>query len=385
MQSVDPGLLASRFRLNPALDLKRFEELPPAQRQALTDLEQHGELEAVLVPRDASSNLTVKAVDHRMATLFAGLRQPAVLDPDDDPGELARSISALLLDGVLQIEADDGFVSGPSAHTLIFGRISDGRTEDRPTDLSIEALRYGQTLPLGDARSLSHRLYAYNRVPLHPRWQERFGDPERARTALGLGPRDRLTALLATDYELTEPGGWRSWSRVAYDPEGLHHKLYVSPHPESLPAAFRITVETLVELGVRAFKVGDGLFDLLRADKLVAYFESRDEVLEAAGALTSRLSGLRPQGVPFTAALTPDSMLSWGVDPPIDGALVAWRGVESWRLWITNQLAVSLLLARGQETGGVPPWRFALDHLRLQGIDTETWTIHETASGGVRW
>jgi hypothetical protein len=108
---------------------------------------------------------------------------------------------------------------------------------------------------------------------------------------------------------------------------------------------------------------------LLRPDKLVAYYPSFERLAAAADAVAGRLAGTPAQGVPFTAEIAGGGLLSWGVDPPPEGS---WSGGESWRLWLTHRLATALLA--GKQATGVEPWRFALERLRLEGVDTDSWT-----------
>jgi hypothetical protein len=76
-------------------------------------------------------------------------------------------------------------------------------------------------------------------------------------------------------------------------------------------------------------------------------------------------------GVPFTASVTTDGLLSWGADPPV---LPSTNGTgTSWRMWVTEQLAGYIEVARNTERGELEPWQFALERLRLSGIDTDTW------------
>ncbi len=43
-------------------------------------------------------------------------------------------------------------------------------------------------------------------------------------------------------------------------------------------------------------------------------------------------------------------------------------------MWITNRVAVAMIGARQSPNGRLAPWRFALERLRLDAIDTDTWT-----------
>ena len=80
------------------------------------------------------------------------------------------------------------------------------------------------------------------------------------------------------------------------------------------------------------------------------------------------------QGVPFTAEIGGEGLLSWGVDPAQERHRLAWEGPVSWRLFVTSRLARALLHARHESGPGLEPWRFALERLRLEGVDISTWT-----------
>jgi hypothetical protein len=157
---------------------------------------------------------------------------------------------------------------------------------------------------------------------------------------------------------------WRQWRpRGAAERHGERYKLYVSPKPESAAAAFDAVAAALGGArGVRGFKIGAEVDGLCRPDKLVAYFDRLDELRDGAERVRERLGGCPAHGVPFTAAITLDGLLSWGADPPVSGQV-------SWRLWVSERLADYLEDAAAEPE----PWRFALERLRLAGIDTETW------------
>jgi len=86
---------------------------------------------------------------------------------------------------------------------------------------------------------------------------------------------------------------------------------------------------------------------------------------EAAGVLGRSLRGCPAQGVPFTADVGGNGLLSCGVDPP-PGDVAA-----SWRSWITKRLADSLTTRRGTGRGELVT--AALADLRLAGVDPDLW------------
>ncbi len=384
-RSLLNDLSSARLRRGPAFHLLRLAELSSQHRRQLGDLADGPADSAVLLPSEEScANHSAKIIDQQTADLLTALDNPRHLadlactprSAEPEASEVESAVARLILDGVVEIESAGAFLAGPRAHPALFApsRPAGSGGGGRLAQLSLAALRYAERLPIDDARALSYRLYGYNRVPLHAAWEDRFGSPAAIETALGLDQRTTLSTLLAQKYDEEEIGGWRSWNRDGQGAATLTHKLYVSPHPESLATALRAAITTFVDTGVTAFKIGRDLSGLLRPDKIVAYFPSRAALERTASALAPHLDGLRAQGVPFSAEMSCGAMLSWGSDPPVDQKLVPWRGLESWRLWITNQLASALLLARAQEDCPVEPWRFALDRLALDGVDIDTWS-----------
>jgi hypothetical protein len=192
---------------------------------------------------------------------------------------------------------------------------------------------------------------------------------------LGLTSGGWARRRLAQVYDGATYPGWHSFSHRDIAPaNGIRFKLYASPRPEALAYAFPLIVERFCRLDVRSFKVGRSLDGLLRPDKIVAYFETRAELDQAATDLASALVGCSAQGVPFTAPFggtetTDDGLLSHGIDPPpeIEAA--------SWRAWITQRLAGFLVQVR--PATGPAAAEAALLAAEHAGIDTCTWAADE--------
>jgi hypothetical protein len=90
-----------------------------------------------------------------------------------------------------------------------------------------------------------------------------------------------------------------------------------------------------------------------------------------AAELETRLSGCAPHGTPFSAELVGEGLLSWGADPQFDNS--PGRVPESWREYVCNRLAFALVTARSASPTDASLVRFALDRLRLDGIDPDAW------------
>jgi hypothetical protein len=156
-------------------------------------------------------------------------------------------------------------------------------------------------------------------------------------------------------------------------------KLYVAPALEAAPHALAHVAEALGEQDAcEGFKIARNVAGLCRPDKLVAYFARLVDLHDAAARLRPRLDGLPAQPVPFTGAVDPAGLLSWGIDPAAGG-----REARSWRLWLATRLASYLVEARAAG-GETEPWRFALERIRLDGIDTGSWAPVSTGWDGAR-
>jgi hypothetical protein len=357
-----------------------WDRLAPEERHALARLPDDPDFYGVLRPAaGAPRHLGLKAVDRETALLFLTLHEPGAL-PAYVRTVLAeaagRTVARLVADGILEIERGGAFVAGAAA---LGGGIERGVGEGRLAKLSVAALQYGQALAVDDPLRLSYRLYGYNRRPLTPRWRRLLASAEAVQTHLGIAPGGAHRPGLDRAWKASPAGSgvepWLSWrtrqpERAASE-GGATWKLYVSPAPEALAESFGAVLDALAAGRAAQFKIGSGAAGLLRSDKIVAYFPDFERLAAAAEAVSSRLAGVPAQGVPFTSEIGGDGLLSWGMDPPA-AERGAWGGRESWRLWLTHRLARALLAARATE--GAEPWRFALERVRLEGVDTESWT-----------
>jgi len=364
----EPEVLGRELRANPACELVLADRLEPELRRSLAELEKDPGFYGVL-----RSGTTLKAVDRDTALLFLTLREPGPLPAyvrRMSGEEAAGTVARLVADGIMEIAAEGGFVSGPAAFELLWEEEDEGSKGGRLAALSIAALCYGQALAIDDPVRLSLRLYGYNRRPLTPAWKRRLPDAEAVERHLGIGPGGAHRRLLERWVRTGSSGPWLSWrddSRARS--AGGTWKLYVSPEPEALAEGFGRILDALATARTPQLKVGADAAGLLRPDKLVAYYPSFERLAAAADALAERLAGRPAQGVPFTSEIAGGGLLSWGVDPPPEGS---WAGGESWRLWLTHRLATALLAGKG--SSGVEPWRFAIERLRLEGVDTGSWT-----------
>jgi hypothetical protein len=376
-------LLAGRFRANTAYELVLFDRLAPEERETLGGLRSDPSFYGVLRPRPGAEALGIKSVDRETALLVLTLAMPAPLPGyvgDLFGADTGRAVARLVADGVLEVDAGGGFVSGAGALRLLAPEGEGCGGGGRIAALSRQALRFAQALPIDEPAALAARLYGYHRLPLTPRWRRLLPDAAAQARYLGTAAGGPAAAALGRDWVALPPAPtWLSWwrrSHRGFAPGAPTYKLYVSPTPEALSGGgFAAIAAALAAAGAIQFKVGADAAGLLRPDKIVGYFADFAALGEAATLLRERLDGAPAHGVPFTAEIGADGLLSWGLDPsPADG--LPWTGAESWRLWLAQRLARALLSGRAAAAGReLPePWRFAVERLRLEGIDTDTWT-----------
>jgi hypothetical protein len=390
------ALDSATYRFNPALELVVFDRLEPGLQSRLAALTRDPSFYGVILRVDRqAAGASAKAVDRESALLLLTLRTPGPI-----PGYARRllgadagnTITGLVLDGILEIESAGQFRSGPDAIGSIGLERYDGAGDGvdgapprgRIAQLSIDALRHAALLPISDVAVLAARLYRYNCLPLAPDITP-DGTPATGSTTdftrLGLAT-PAVAAALDRDWTCTASGvdgEWLCWSAAdrweSTDGTRGTCKLYVSPAPVAIREAFAATVAAASAHQALAFKAGAGPYGLLRPDKLVLYFRHRDHLYAAAAALTDALAGYPAQGVPFTAGVTADGMISWAADPPTHAVN------ESWRSWLTTQLAAALVAARTSDPESpdrTDPVRFALHRAAALRIDPRTWTPADT-------
>ncbi len=335
----------------------------------------------ILRPRN-DPRFSIKAVSRDTALLLFTLQTASLLPQYviDALGQQCDSIvGQMVFDGILEVEANGKMLCGPAARNVFYGETPSGAPQSALAVLSREALEYGEALSISDVATLSARLYTYNGIPASARWRRLLFDQAAVETHLGL--REASVARILDRRWVRLPSeatshAWMAWQSLVAphrDDNALTYKLYVSPACNELREAFAATAEAFSNSAAFHWKVGNGVFGLLRPDKIVAYFYEFTDLQDTAADILKRLEGCSAHGVPFTAEIAGRGLLSWGADPPADEHTVRWLERESWRGRICNLLATALALAKTSPHVGVSASQFAMERARLEGIDTDTW------------
>jgi len=336
----------------------------------------------VLLP-SGQSGPPMREVSADVALVFLVLRDPGLLPPPLAFASQKRrydEVARLLLDGVLEIETGGGFLGGLEGCAQLGITPVTAVQGGRIAQLSREGLRYGAALAFRDPARLARKLYAYNRCPPGPRAPHVNGvtgtldflglanGQTRARIDRGW----MISSADAAWLVFTRRGTYKASARSPC-------KMYVSPRAEAMPSLLGDVADALFATGADQFKVGLGDAGLLRPDKLVAYFPSRDDLLAANERMCTVVVGVPPHGVPFSSGLDGAGVLSWGVDPVGLGR----SGAVSWRQWITAVLAAALIGDDDGATAVEDRCTRALTRLRLEGVDADTFAPTSEWSGWV--
>jgi hypothetical protein len=363
------NLLGVRLRSNPRFSLIPIDRLPAQPSSVFVRMAEDPDSYGVLMP-PVDSVLPPKSVSRDAALMFLALAEPACM-PRLLTSLLGSAVDErlwpLILDDVFEVEVDGRFISGAAALRL---RGAEARAEPvaRVAQLSWNAITYAQRLELLSLHEVAWRLYRYNTAPSTPALQRRFPSDD-DRGSLGLSDSQMARHLRSSCHRSPAQGPWLAWHRADHGGPSPF-KLYVSPVLDQLPSVFSIAAEAFAKTGCSHFKLGRGVHGLTRPDKLVAHFASLDQLQRAADLIRVRAGDTQAQGVPFSAPIDPDGLLSWGIDPP--GFPMQPSGFErhSWRQWLTERIAGYVMAAR-QDNDDVEP--FVRTRIAFDGVDPQTW------------
>jgi hypothetical protein len=372
VQTLRPGLWERRFRLTPGLELIPLSDVAEEDRAGLGD-------GLFGLAYSQATGRPVLAIDVMTASDLFRLEAGGIHGtPGNGLGLDVEHVARLVCDGVVEVEGEAGrFQSGGAAYETLFGSPADVRPalpSPPHADVSLCALEYVVLLPTAGVSTIARRLYAFNATPRSRHWETRLGDEARERSWLrleSLASDPAFRRLYAPYRPKPDDDPWYRWRlRSGADGAAPRYKAYVTTSPESLPATIEAVVDVCMAQRIPAFKVGRGCRGILRPDRCIVYVHDMEALGRAGRGLQAKLGGFPCRRVPFTAPLGDSPCLSWGVDPPHTAA-VRSGATSSWRRWITRRLAEALARTDGLATN--VRIAFALQRLRLEGVDVASW------------
>lgn len=376
----------SVFRSNHNYDLIPYEKLDEKNKRIFSKLSENSDFYGILVPKKDNTSLSIKAVCHNTARLYQTLVLPGKIPEDIELANGMEKIEALIFDNIIEIKSDktDNFVSGINAYDNIDFEESTNK-KGALYNISKDALLYGQELEINEKHILASRLYFYNRQPLTPSLSEVFLSSKKVMEYFFMDEYGHNYNLTRKNWRPIKIKGefgkaWASFESLSEEPvsdNNVTYKLYLSTNVDSLKKDLTNILKILSSSKAFHLKIGKRITEMLRPDNFMIYFKNKDELMTTADNLKAVLSDTVPIGVPFTAEIFNDGLLSWGIDPPNNYKKSFLLRQESWRSWICGQLASSIIDAK-KEKNSLESWRFATKKLRLMGIDTERWIPPES-------
>jgi hypothetical protein len=357
------------------------------EKEILSGLYDEPEVYGVFAPTQEAANLTQKVAYKEIALIYLHLTQSSLLPRYfylSGSENQSKTIAQLILDGILEIEDEGNFVSGTSAVKSIFGQIlsQEAGIPGRLSVLSTQAIGYGLLLGGLDMRLLSRKLYSYNTLPWDEQARSAFTAKHSVKEFLFSTGGKEIKNLLKNSWEptnLEEKKYWFSWWKqkreiklTGYSRQ-VTFKLYISPAIEYIPKVFEQAVRILSASDAFSFKIGSTIEGLIRPDKMVAYFCSKAALMDVADLLKKELGGVTAHGVPFTAQIDESGILSWGIDPA-DSEVLPSVEAGSWRMKVTDQLALAIGQARADQLDIGRSIQFIRTKLLTLGISTTDWT-----------
>ena len=378
-------LFTGKLRATSLYHLTEWNLLSRYEQELLSGLFDEAEVYGVFQPVSGAASFTSKVAYKDVALLYMHLRQANFLPRCytlHDENKMHETISQLIFDGILEIEWNGNYVSGTSAVQAIYGDTIFDKSviPSHLSTLSANAIEYALMLRNLSIKLMAHRLYTYNTKPMDTATRLELYDRSNIQQFLFSNVSSDTNELLQSNWsqmQLSSNATWMAWTKLANNNtvsynSGITYKLYISPQVNDLAASFEKIILALNTSTAYCFKTGNTVKDLLRPDKMVAYFKNKDDVIKTADALSTQLKNCSVHGVPFTKQLDKKGLLSFGVDPSKKDILKLIEG-GSWRSTVTDKLAAAIIQAQQNNLDHVQAINFIGAKLLAAGINTQDW------------
>ena len=378
-------ILDKKFRQGRRFKLVEWNQLHPSQKQLLSGLYDEAEVYGLFEPINQTQALTYKVAYREVAMLFLHLQHFEKLPHyfiAAGTHNITGTLIRLVLDEIIEIESETGYMAGAMAVPVIYGEdiFEENYLPDHLSKLSVSAMYYAWMLWETNLQSVAAKLYAYNSLPWDGPMKARFNKTNTVEAFLFSRITEEEQKILDEHWNLNsiiQRRSWLSWSKKSIKEDlplssTFTCKLYISSLIYDLPEVFKRFIPVISSSSAFSFKIGDSIEGLLRPDKMVAYFYTKESLLNTAALLEESLGSYPPQGVPFTMQLDKSGLLSYGEDPPQSEVLKSIDG-GSWRASLTDQIALAMNQARSDKLDWQQSIRFIHAMLQTTGVNSHTW------------
>jgi hypothetical protein len=267
------------------------------------------------------------------------------------------------MDGLLEAQREGQFRSGPAVlQPADSSSASEGHEE--VTRVSELALHYALAVRHLPQNVLAERLYRFNSLPRAVKQKKDAAADFADRTCIDAAcPSPQIGGL---EWSVQSAPGWIYFRRGTRT--GGRFKIYLSPSTQDVPRVIGAFAGVVGGGRGGAFKMAFPADSLRRADKIVAYVSTFEELQETLSQLVGLALEAAVQAVPFSAPVPRAPLLSWGVDPP---NLSTHRN-SSWRTWLTRQVA-ECVHAVPAATSSDEALQYLKTALQVRDIDPLCW------------
>lgn len=353
------------LRLSTDYKLVAFDELEANYRASFKDLTNDPDFYGLLLPIPESSK-SIRAVCKNTAALIRNIESDGGLDEHKDADirhEINLLLRKLLYDGVLTGNARDGECATFSA------------PEFSPTSISELAISHAMDLNFLDPRQLAARLYVFNRLP----WSAKLSIHSLYDESKFVAVYGNPSSCWQSQNSHSSQGTWMYLRRKNGDGRNRGSeafKLYLNVHPYDVNSLLRQFLPLIDSVIAHSIKIACNSLAMMRPDKFILYFNSRETMEDAANIICPILGSYRVQALPFTSPLTANGILTWGQDPESSNDRIQWMEQDSHRSAVCNLIAASLFACR-HLSSKFDKWNFLVKRLAMEGISPLQWLYSE--------
>ncbi|HNP24357.1 MAG TPA: hypothetical protein PKM63_18960 [Panacibacter sp.] len=382
---IETGFLNRRFRTTESFQLTEWNQLTDNDRTMLLTVADVGDIYGLFISLSPGSTTQIIA-GRESALIFLHCKDYFHLPNfvlSQPYGKYENLVAELVLNDILALQYQETYISGSKAAPLIFGSewLERQSSPGKLSLLSANAIRYCFHLKNETVKSLGNKLYTFNVIPMDKSHEKYLSSVSAVSDFLFTHFPENNT--LSDNWTLNrERRYWFSWSRNKSIPQQKYgetvntYKLYLSPMPEATASLFNIAVPVLTRSGAGSFKIGQTMNGLLRPDKMVAYFENRDDLLLAANELEALCANTPAHGVPFTTQFDKNGLISFGID-----FQASRKQGYSWRTWITDMLASIILQAKMENLEIDLLLEYIKVRLFIANVDISNWSYIDNEGG----
>ncbi|MEN1783841.1 MAG: T3SS effector HopA1 family protein [Bacteroidota bacterium] len=351
-------------------ELIPLHELPPKYSALAQELEVSKDCFAVLIP--INNGYSIKVVNQAAYQFLKALHYEKYSVRKHWEAMAFDDLSYLLIEKVISVHISRMEVTGAA----VFQHLESPTTLQHEKDsIELKAIRYAIALDILDARGLAERLYYFNRRPLNPALKERIDQYPKLSTYLELSDLNSLNSWIRVQ-EKKEPY-WYAYAHLNYQKSyniDKNYKIYINVPFEDFKSVLKQVVANLPSVGVIKFKFTGRMENLLRPDKFVIYCKETEHFHRTIAQLVEAIPATKPHEVPFTAK-TPNALITWATDPSADAMALQMDRHKSWRVWVCQLIAKAVIDAKMEKIDH--KFEYVLQRLNLQGLDHQTWTLHQ--------